>query len=112
MQIHQGGFQGVYTGPTSPTAGVVSGEILDIVSRLDDDVDVVVSGHTHAFTNALLPTASGEKILVVQAFSASTAYDDVRLLIDGCTGDVVAKSATVQSFFSTAASPGKPSTPR
>lgn len=99
VQIHQGGFQGTYTGPTSPTAGAVSGEILDIVSRLDDDVDVVVSGHTHAFTNALLPTAGGAKVLVVQAFSASTAYDDVRLVIDGRTGDVVEKSATVQTTW-------------
>ncbi len=54
--IHQGGSQKSYTGSTSPAAGAVTGPIVDIVKRLDDEVDVVVSGHTHQFTNALLPT--------------------------------------------------------
>ncbi len=99
VQIHQGGFQASYTGPTSPTAGVVTGDILGIVSRLDDEVDVVVSGHTHAFTNAILPNANGTPILVTQAFSASTAYADVRLVLDGCSGDIVEKSAAIQTTW-------------
>ena len=75
-----------YNGPTNPTATLSSGpEILDIVNRLDDEIDVVVSGHTHAFTNALLTNAHGKPILVTQAFSASTAYDDIDLLIDPVT---------------------------
>jgi 5'-nucleotidase len=99
VQIHQGGFQTSYSGPTSPVAGAVSGEILDIVSRLDDDVDVVISGHTHAFTNALLNNAHGTPILVTQAFSYSTAYADVQLVVDGCSGDVVEKSAAIQTTW-------------
>jgi 5'-nucleotidase len=62
---------------------------------LDDEVDVVVSGHTHSFTNALVPNASGSPILVTQAFSASTAYDDIDLSISRVTGDVVEKSAAI-----------------
>ena len=86
VTIHQGGFQTSYNGPTNPTATLSSGpEILDIVNRLDDEIDVVVSGHTHAFTNALIPNAHGKPILVTQAFSASTAYDDIDLLIDPVT---------------------------
>jgi 5'-nucleotidase len=100
VTIHQGGFETSYTGPTKPTATLSSGpEILDIVSRLDDEIDVVVSGHTHAFTNALIPNAHGKQILVTQAFSFSTAYDDIDLLIDPVSKDVVSKTAQVVTTF-------------
>jgi 5'-nucleotidase len=100
VTIHQGGFETSYTGPTKPTATLSSGpEILDIVNRLDDEIDVVVSGHTHAFTNALIPNAHGKQILVTQAFSFSTAYDDIDLLIDPVSKDVVSKTAQVVTTF-------------
>src|SRR5262249_10940432 len=52
VTIHQGARQApTYTGPTNPAATVGS-PISDIVSRLDDEVDVVISGHAHQFTNA------------------------------------------------------------
>jgi 5'-nucleotidase len=96
VTIHQGGAQTSYTGATSAMAAPVMGaSILDIVRRLDDEVDVVVSGHSHAFTNALLPTAAGKPVLVTQAFSASTAYADIDLSLDPRTGDVIAKAASV-----------------
>lgn len=100
VTIHQGGFQTSYTGPTRPASLLTSGpDIQDIVSRLDDEIDVVISGHSHAFTNVLLPNANGKQILVVQAFSASTAYDDIDLLIDPASGDVVSKTAQVVTTF-------------
>jgi 5'-nucleotidase len=80
--IHQGGRQTTYEGPTQP-GGLISGQdIVNIVSRLDDDVDVVVSGHAHSFTNALLKNQNGAEILITQAFSSSTAYGDIDLMID------------------------------
>jgi len=100
VNIHQGGFQSSYTGPTRPASMLTSGpEITDIVSRLDDDIDVVVSGHTHAFTNALLSNKNGKQVLVTQAFSASTAYDDIDLLVDPVTGDVTSKVASIVTTF-------------
>lgn len=100
VTIHQGGFQTSYTGPTRATAALSSGpEILDIVNRLDDEIDVVVSGHSHAFTNALVANAHGKQILITQAFSASTAYDDIDLLINPETADVVSKSAAIVTTF-------------
>jgi 5'-nucleotidase len=100
VTIHQGGFQTSYTGQTDPTKTLSSGpEILDIVNRLDDEIDVVVSGHTHAFTNAFIPNQHGKQILVTQAFSFSTAYDDIDLLIDPVSKDVVSKSAQVVTTF-------------
>jgi 5'-nucleotidase len=97
--IHQGGSQRSYVGSTSATGGEVTGPIVDVVKRLDDEVDVVVSGHTHQFTNALLPSAGGKPVLVTQAFSYSTAYARIDLEIDRTTGDVTAKSAAVQTTW-------------
>jgi 5'-nucleotidase len=82
---------------------VVTGtQIKDIVSRLNDEVDVVVSGHSHGFTNAFLPTARGKLILVAQAFSYSTAYADIDLGVDVLSGDVVSASASVVTTFADA----------
>mgnify|MGYP001359263316 CR=1 FL=1 len=92
--IHEGGSQSSFTGDTR-AAGAVSGTIVSIVDRLDDAVDVVVSGHTHSFTNAVLTNAHGTPMLVTQSFSASTAYSDIRLTIDCTTGDVTHATAAV-----------------
>ena len=93
--IHQGGRQNTYSGTTVPGAPAVTGDIVDIVTRLHDEVDVVVSGHWHSFTNAILNNRNGKPILVTQAFSASTAYGDIDLEISRATRDVVAKSAAI-----------------
>jgi len=101
--IHQGGVQTSYAGPTNPLAGPVTGTaIADIVARLDDEVDVVVSGHAHQFTNAILRNRNGKEILVTQAFSAGTAYGDIDLDIDRRSKDVVAKSASIITTFADA----------
>ena len=56
---------------------------------------MVISGHAHGFTNALLPNAAGKPTLVTQAFSASTAYSDIDITISRRTNDVVEKSAAI-----------------
>jgi 5'-nucleotidase len=93
--IHQGLTQTSYTGPTDAAQAAPSGELLDVISRLDDDIDVIVSGHTHQFTNAILENANGVPMLVTQAFSASTAYTEIDLVLDTQTNDVVTKTASV-----------------
>jgi 5'-nucleotidase len=100
--IHQGGRQNTYTGPTAPAAAAVSGDIVDIVTRLDDEVDVVVSGHWHSFTNALLNNRNGKPILVTQAFSSGTAYGEIDLEISRASRDVVAKSAAIVTTWADA----------
>ena len=95
VTIHQGTRQTSYEGATDPTRQDVTGPIADIVRRLDDEVDVVISGHAHGFTNALFPNQNGKPMLLVQAFSASTAYDDIDLAISRKSGDVVEKSAAI-----------------
>src|SRR5262249_47009205 len=65
--IHQGGFQ---TG--NQPSGQLTGQIVSIAEKVDPDVDIIVSGHTHAFTNA---TVAGK--LITQAFSYGTALANI-----------------------------------
>jgi 5'-nucleotidase len=93
--LHQGGTQTSYTGATDGGRAAVSADVAELVSRLDGEVDVVVSGHRHGFTNALVPNAGGAPVLVTQAFSAGTAFADIELTLDPRTRDVEAKSASI-----------------
>jgi 5'-nucleotidase len=96
VTIHQGLRQApTYEGPTNPDIQGLTGPIIDIVKRLHDEVDVVISGHAHGFTNARVANNNHKQILLTQAFSASTAYDDIDLSISRRSGDVVEKSAAV-----------------
>jgi 5'-nucleotidase len=95
VSIHQGTRQTSYEGPTIPEPGELSGPIVDIVRQLHDEVDVVISGHAHGFTNALVANGNGKQILLTQAFSASTAYGDIELAISRKSGDVVEKTAAI-----------------
>lgn len=95
VTIHQGLTQTSYTGQTDQTQPPPTGDLLDVIKRLDDDVDVVVSGHTHQFTNAILENQNGVPMLVTQGFSASTAYDSIDLVLDTQTNDVVTMSASI-----------------
>jgi 5'-nucleotidase len=102
LLIHQGASQPSYTTSTNTalTNSVLNGtDILDVVTRLDSEFDVVVSGHSHTFTNLLVTNNAGKKILVTQAFSYSTAYDDIDLTIDPVTKDVVTKSAKIVTTY-------------
>jgi 5'-nucleotidase len=99
--IHQGGKQEPYEGPVRRESQV-HGPIVDIVSKLDEEVDLVISGHTHQFTNALIPTHSGKEILITQAYSYGTAYAEIHLKIDAATQDVVERTAQIVRTFADA----------
>ncbi len=91
--IHQGGTQNTSTNQ-------VTGPIVDIANRVDDNVDVIVSGHFHQFTNA---TIDGK--LVTQAFSYSTAFADIDLTIDRASRDIVSKKAEIVTTFNEGITP-------
>lgn len=92
--LHEGGSQDAYDGPTREE-GNVTGRVTGIVAGLDPDVDVVLSGHSHAFTNAYLKNAGGKPVLVTQAYSYSRAFADIDLIIDPVTGEITHKSAEI-----------------
>jgi 5'-nucleotidase len=83
--VHEGGSPSAfdYNGCTG-----VSGPIVDIVQRMDDAVDVVISGHTHQPYNC---TIDGK--LVTSAYSFGRLVSKIDLTIDRGTGDVVSKVA-------------------
>lgn len=92
--LHEGGEQQPYDGPTR-AGGNVTGRVTGIVAGLDGDVDVVLSAHTHEFTNAYLPNAAGRPVLVTQAYSYSRGYADVNLTLDPASRDIMSKSAQI-----------------
>ena len=99
VTIHQGTSQRFFSGPTGPEAVDVGGSIGPIVAALDDEIDIVIAGHWHRFTNALMPNKNGKQILVTQAFSRSTAYTDIDVALDPETRDIVEKSAHIQTTW-------------
>jgi len=88
--IHEGGVPA--TGSINGCTGV-SGPIVDIVSRLDDAVDLVVSGHTHQAYSCQLATAAGRKIPVTSAGANGRLLTAIDLSIDTKTRDVIAAKA-------------------
>lgn len=97
--IHQGGRQNAYEGATNDTAPPPDGVITAIAQKLDADVDVVLSAHSHSFSNALLERPGEPPVLVTQAFSSGTAYADLALGISRQNGEVVDKSARIMTTF-------------
>ena len=96
--LHEGGKQDPYTGPTQ-TGGNITGRVADIVANLDGDVDVVLSAHTHAFTNTYLENSGKNPVLVTQAYMYSKGYADVDLTMDPVTGDIVSKTAQIVPVY-------------
>lgn len=116
--VHQGGFQ------TSPNVGDINGcdgdlknagndsDIGAIIKRLDNAVDLVISGHTHAAYNCSantvnvsttgvstprptgLPNKAGRLVPVTSASAFGRVLTDVDLTIDPKTRDIVAVSPT------------------
>jgi len=120
--VHQGGFQ------SSPNLGDINGcdgnlavagggasDIGNIVAKLDNAVDLVISGHTHAAYNCSagtvdvrsvagavtvtprptgLPNKVGRLVPVTSASAFGRVLTDVDLTIDTATRDVVSVAAT------------------
>jgi len=93
--IHQGGSEPSYAGDTRDTAHANFGDLQPILDNLSDDIDVVVSGHTHQFTNAFAKNKKGHTMLVTQSFSSGTAFGQIDLDLDRRSGDVVGMSGQI-----------------
>jgi 5'-nucleotidase len=94
LLLHQGGFQN----PPPPAAGgytdvnkcenFTGAELIDIVNRLDDAVDVVVSAHTHAPYICTI-----DNRLVTSASSFGRVITSIDMTIDRRTNDMVSATA-------------------
>jgi 5'-nucleotidase len=101
--LHQGGFQNPPFSNADPANGLpgwpginncdnMGGEIVDIVNGLNDEVDVVISGHTHAqYLCAGAKEIDGK--IVTSAASFGRLITDIDLVIDKKTNDVKSKTA-------------------
>ena len=79
--------------PTAPNAAnSPTGAIVDVVSRMDDEIDVVVSGHTNWAVNCVI-----DGKVVTGAASQGRLITDVDLKLDRNTKDVVPGSITVNN---------------
>ena len=79
MLLHEGA---VTTGGFNECTGA-SGAVVDIVRRLDPEVDVVITGHTHQAYNCVL-----DGRLVTSAGSFGRLLTEVRLTLDRASRDV------------------------
>lgn len=95
--LHEGGKQ------TPPTPdGALTGAVVDVANKLDPDVDVIVSAHSHQFTNAFVG-----KMLITQARSYGTAIADIDLTVDLASGDIIRKRARIKDTTHEGVAPAK-----
>jgi 5'-nucleotidase len=77
--IHEGGQPTSFNYNGCPG---ISGPIVDIVNNLDDEVDLVISGHTHQPYNCVIDGRP-----VTSAFSFGRLVTDIDMTIDSKTGE-------------------------
>jgi len=83
--IHEGGFPSSFD--INGCVGI-SGPIVDIVNNLDNEIDVVISGHTHQPYSCSI-----DGKLVTSGYSFGRLVTDIDLTIDRATGEVVSMAA-------------------
>ena len=83
--MHEGGAP---TGEDPDSCDGISSDIVDLVNRMSNDIDVVVSGHSHRAYNCTIGTK-----LVTSASSFGRVVTDIDLKIQKGTGRLVSKSA-------------------
>lgn len=94
--IHQGG-----TVPTPPNAesinrcdgGLEGSPIKDIVGRLDDAVDLVISGHTHQAYNCRIANRNGRLIPVTSAHASGRMLTDIDIRINPTSHEAIGLTA-------------------
>lgn len=95
--IHQGGV--VPTTQSVSTINLCDGglngsPIKAIVNQLDDEVDLVVSGHTHQAYNCQIANRDGRLISVTSASAQGKVLTDINMTVDKATGEVNAVTAS------------------
>lgn len=79
---------------SKPDGSGAGEELVEIAKNVDDEVDVLLGGHNHAFTNTVV-----DGKIVVQSYSSGTAFSDVDLLINPKTKDVISAKAEIVTTY-------------
>ncbi|KAF1084795.1 Endonuclease YhcR precursor [Sporotomaculum syntrophicum] len=72
----------------------VSGKLDNLAKSIDDEVDVIIAGHSHAGINNIV-----DGKLIVESYSNGMAFSDIDLKIDPRTKDIIAKKAEIITTF-------------
>ncbi|WP_246081061.1 bifunctional metallophosphatase/5'-nucleotidase [Modestobacter altitudinis] len=94
--VHEGGTNGGADAANPNGCAGLTGPIVDINNRVSDQVDLIVSAHTHQAYNCLLPVPGGQPRLVTQAGYYGRLVTDIRLTLNSKSGDVD-RSASYQA---------------
>lgn len=98
--IHDGSESESYLGATRQEAFIPSdSRFFSFLKALPDAIDVVVTGHSHQFTNAYVTNATGKTILLTQAYASGRAYADISITINPATSDIIAATAEIITTF-------------
>jgi 5'-nucleotidase len=92
LVIHEGGFQSSPSALNGCGGNLAGSAIADIASRLDDQIKVIVSAHTHAEYRCLI-TVNGVTRLITSASSFGRILSDITLTVNDQSGTLVAASA-------------------
>ncbi len=71
-----------------------SGRLIDLAKSVDDEVDIIYGGHSHAYLNSIV-----DGKLLVQSYSYGTAFSDAEIEIDRKTKDIVSKQAEIVTVY-------------
>jgi 5'-nucleotidase len=93
LVIHEGGFQSSPSALNGCGGNLAGSAIADIASRLDDQIRVIVSAHTHAEYRCLI-TVNGVTRLITSASSFGRILSDITLTVNDRSGTLVAASAS------------------
>lgn len=100
MLIHQGGQQTGSGSGIDTCASFMGPDLVDVVNRLDDDIKVVISGHSHQAYNCTLDTPTGPKLVTSANFGGRVLTDiDMTIAADG----TLARAAATNRLVSTTA---------
>lgn len=88
--LHEGGSAGPLNETTRNECNSPTGPIVDVIIRMDREIDLVVTGHTNWAVNC--PNFANTGIMVTGAASVGRLVTDVDLTVSRATKDVVGAS--------------------
>ena len=91
--LHEGATQDPAPGDIN-ACNVISGPVIEINSKLDPEIDAVITGHTHQPYNCMLPGPDGRKRMVTSAYSFGRVVSELILVLDRDTGEVLRNQST------------------
>jgi 5'-nucleotidase len=105
--LHEGGNVATPPGLNETTinqCNVTGGAVLDVVDRMDSEIDVVVTGHTNWGVNCVRPDGK----VMTGAASAGRLVTDIDLTVSRATKDVIRSETKVNNVIVTRGVPTAP----